>query len=40
MPSYKEIKAYQDEVIDTYGLRDKMTFSTEVKECIWREDAN
>jgi cation diffusion facilitator CzcD-associated flavoprotein CzcO len=40
MPSHTEIKAYQDEVIDTYGLREKMTFCTEVKECIWREDAN
>ncbi|KAL4770612.1 hypothetical protein BDW60DRAFT_218010 [Aspergillus nidulans var. acristatus] len=40
MPSYKEIKAYQHEVADKYGLREKMTFRTEVKECWWREDAS
>ncbi|KAF9893639.1 hypothetical protein FE257_010951 [Aspergillus nanangensis] len=40
MPSYKEIKAYQDEVIDAYQLRDKMTFSTQVQQCIWREEAS
>ena len=40
MPSYKEVKAYQDEVIAAYGLRQKMTFSTEVVHCIWREDAS
>ncbi|KAL5342085.1 hypothetical protein BJX70DRAFT_410826 [Aspergillus crustosus] len=39
MPSYKEIKAYQQDVADAYGLREKMTFRTEVKECFWREDA-
>jgi cation diffusion facilitator CzcD-associated flavoprotein CzcO len=40
MPSHDEIKAYQREVADTYGLREKMTFRTEVKECYWREDAS
>jgi len=40
MPSYKEIKAYQHEVADTYSLREKMAFRTEVQECIWREDAS
>ncbi|KAL4912906.1 hypothetical protein BDW62DRAFT_214649 [Aspergillus aurantiobrunneus] len=40
MPSYKEIKAYQQEVADKYGLRKRMTFRTEVKECFWREDAS
>ncbi|KAL4894874.1 putative monooxygenase [Aspergillus ambiguus] len=40
MPSNKEIKAYQDEVIETYGLKHKMTFSVEVKECIWRDDVS
>lgn len=40
MPSYKEIKAYHDDVVDRYGLRDKMTFCTEVQECIWREEAS
>ncbi|CAI7628562.1 unnamed protein product [Penicillium manginii] len=38
MPSYKEIKSYHDEVVQTYGLRDKMRFCTEVKDCFWRED--
>ncbi|RDW68959.1 flavin-containing monooxygenase [Aspergillus mulundensis] len=40
MPSYNEIKAYQQAVADTYGLRGKMTFRTEVKECYWRDDAS
>lgn len=40
MPSYKEIKAYQNEVAETYSLREKMTFRTEVQECVWREDAS
>ncbi|KAI9376741.1 monooxygenase [Aspergillus egyptiacus] len=40
MPSYKEVKAYLDEVVDTYGLRAKMTFSTEVRECVWRDDVH
>ncbi|KAL4778298.1 hypothetical protein BJX76DRAFT_148886 [Aspergillus varians] len=40
MPSYKEIKTYQHEVADTYGLRENMIFNTEVKECFWREDAS
>ena len=40
MPSNKEIKAYHDDVVDQYGLRHKMTFSTEVEECVWREDAS
>ncbi|KAL2816450.1 hypothetical protein BJX63DRAFT_387349 [Aspergillus granulosus] len=40
MPSHDEIKAYQRDVADEYGLRSKMTFRTEVKECYWREDAS
>lgn len=40
MPSYKEIKAYHDEVVAEYGLHDKMVFCTEVQECIWREEAS
>lgn len=40
MPSYREIKAYQDEVIEEYGLLKKMTFRTEVQQCIWREDVS
>ncbi|KAL4953197.1 hypothetical protein BDW69DRAFT_184704 [Aspergillus filifer] len=40
MPSYREIKKYQQDVADEYGLRSKMTFRTEVKECVWREDAS
>lgn len=37
MPSYKEMKAYQDEVIRTYILREKMVFRTEVQECTWQD---
>ena len=37
MPSYKEMKAYQDEVIKTYRLREKMVFRTEVQECTWQD---
>ncbi|KAJ5288160.1 flavoprotein [Penicillium angulare] len=40
MPSNKEIKSYHDNVVHQYGLRDKMTFSTEVQESVWREDAS
>lgn len=40
MPSQKEIKSYQDGVVADYGLRQKMNFCTEVKQCIWREDAS
>jgi cation diffusion facilitator CzcD-associated flavoprotein CzcO len=40
MPSNKEIKEYVDEVVDTYNLRPKMTFGTEVVRSFWREDAN
>lgn len=40
MPSQKEIKSYQDEVVAEYGLREKMNFCTEVKQCLWREDAS
>ncbi|KAL2862407.1 flavin-containing monooxygenase [Aspergillus lucknowensis] len=40
MPSYEEIKAYQQDVANQYGLREKMVFSTEVKKCIWRADAS
>ncbi|KAE8408568.1 hypothetical protein BDV37DRAFT_296024 [Aspergillus pseudonomiae] len=40
MPSYKEIKAYQDEAVEAYRQRGKMSFSTEVREYVWREYAN
>lgn len=40
MPSYREIKEYQGDVVKEYGLREKMTFRIEVQECIWREDAS
>lgn len=39
MPSNEEIKAYVDEVAETYNLRRKMTFGTEVVHSVWREDA-
>ncbi|KAL2827500.1 hypothetical protein BJY01DRAFT_255663 [Aspergillus pseudoustus] len=39
MPSNEEIKAYMDNVVDTYDLRRKMTFGTEVVRSVWREDA-
>ncbi|PLN86438.1 monooxygenase [Aspergillus taichungensis] len=38
MPSWEEIKAYQEEVAAKYSLRDKMHFRTEVVECTWQED--
>jgi cation diffusion facilitator CzcD-associated flavoprotein CzcO len=40
MPSNKEIKEYVDEVVDTYNLRPKMKFGTEVVRSVWREDAS
>ncbi|KAG2019071.1 hypothetical protein GB937_005362 [Aspergillus fischeri] len=40
MPSHKEIKEYLDNAVDTYNLRSKMTFGTEVVRSVWREDAN
>ncbi|GFF56966.1 monooxygenase [Aspergillus udagawae] len=40
MPSNKEIKEYVDNVVDTYNLRSRMTFGTEVVHSVWREDAN
>ncbi|KAJ5115850.1 flavoprotein [Penicillium angulare] len=40
MPSYKEIKAYQDGVVETYSLRNKMRFNKQVDECIWCEDSS
>ncbi|KAK2812641.1 hypothetical protein FQN50_001287 [Emmonsiellopsis sp. PD_5] len=40
MPSNKEIKEYHDQVLDDYSLESRMTFSTEVTRCIWREDAS
>ncbi|XHG03123.1 hypothetical protein AWENTII_006444 [Aspergillus wentii] len=40
MPSYKEISKYHQGVMDEYNLRDKMTLSTEVYRCVWREDAS
>jgi cation diffusion facilitator CzcD-associated flavoprotein CzcO len=39
-PEHAEIKQYEDEVVKQYGLREKMTFRTEVKKCVWRDDAN
>lgn len=38
MPSWSEIKAYQDGVVAQYGLGDQMRFRTEVVQCIWKED--
>lgn len=40
MPSNTEIKEYVDHVVDTYNLRRKMTFGTEVVRSVWREDAS
>ncbi|OJJ07658.1 hypothetical protein ASPVEDRAFT_46910 [Aspergillus versicolor CBS 583.65] len=40
MPSHQEIQAYQRSVAEEYGLRDKMTFRAEVKQCFWRDDAS
>lgn len=40
MPSNTEIKEYVDNVVDTYDLRRKMTFGTEVVRSVWREDAS
>lgn len=40
MPSQQEIKAYQDGVVATYDLRQRMTFRTEVIRCVWRDDAS
>lgn len=40
MPSNKEIKEYVDNVVNTYNLRSKMNFGTEVIRSVWREDAN
>lgn len=40
MPSNTEIKAYHDEVIEKYRLREKMVFSTEVVQCVWNEEAS
>lgn len=40
MPSNKEIKEYHDGVVKQYGLREKMVFHTEVRKCVWRDDAN
>lgn len=40
MPSNTEIKEYVDSVVDTYNLRRKMTFGTEVVRSVWREDAS
>lgn len=39
-PSRAEIKQYEDDVVNQYGLRKMMTFRTEVRKCVWREDAN
>ncbi|KAL4958676.1 flavin-containing monooxygenase [Aspergillus stella-maris] len=39
MPSNDEIKAYVDDVVDTYNLCRKMIFGTEVVQSVWREDA-
>jgi cation diffusion facilitator CzcD-associated flavoprotein CzcO len=40
MPSNEEIKKYVDDVVNTYNLRPKMTFATEVIRSVWREDAS
>jgi cation diffusion facilitator CzcD-associated flavoprotein CzcO len=40
MPSNEEIKTYVDDVMNTYNLRPKMTFATEVIRSVWREDAS
>ncbi|KAE8143900.1 hypothetical protein BDV38DRAFT_232277 [Aspergillus pseudotamarii] len=40
MPSQQEIKAYQDGVVATYDLRQRMIFRTEVTRCVWRDDAS
>lgn len=40
MPSQQEIKSYQDGVVATYDLKQRMTFRTEVKRCVWRDDAS
>ncbi|KAK5790837.1 hypothetical protein VI817_008124 [Penicillium citrinum] len=40
MPSNTEIKDYVDSVVDTYNLRAKMTFGTEVVRSVWRSDAS
>lgn len=38
MPSWSEIKAYQEDVVEEYNLHDKMRFRTEIVQCIWQED--
>ncbi|KAJ5737860.1 Flavoprotein [Penicillium malachiteum] len=40
MPSYREIKKYQEEVAEAYSLRDKMRFYKQVDECIWCEESS
>ncbi|OCL09290.1 FAD/NAD(P)-binding domain-containing protein [Glonium stellatum] len=40
MPSNREIKAYHDGVIEKYGLRERMVFSTEVLRRAWNEEAS
>lgn len=40
MPPNWEIKQYLDNVVNSYGLESKITLSTEVYKCIWREDAS
>lgn len=40
MPPHQEIKQYHDGVMNAYGLEPKITLSTDVYRCIWREDAS
>lgn len=40
MPPNTEIKAYLDEVIEKYKLREKMVFSTDVLRCVWNEEVS
>ena len=39
-PPYQEIRQYYEDVVAEYDLADKMTLSTEVYKCVWREDAS
>ncbi|RAH47698.1 flavin-containing monooxygenase [Aspergillus brunneoviolaceus CBS 621.78] len=39
LPSNQEIKQYHECVMDMYHLREKMVLSTEVTQCVWRDDA-
>lgn len=39
-PPYREIRQYHEDVVESYGLRNKMTLCTEVYKCVWREDVS